>query len=111
MEIPVIVVAEESFHGGSSWEEIADRYESWGRWDEHLQLSGFRDIVRVGVHTWRKATFGESPKKMEHETSQELAQSRTRTIYTIRVSGDEAEGILVGEWGCRAQEVGKLIAA
>jgi hypothetical protein len=111
-ELPVVVVAEDWTPGDwKSWKAISGIFESWGRWDEQLNLTGFTDIVRVLVQTWRSDIFGRGAKRMNRKTAKAMARARVKSVYHLNVSSDEAEAILIGEWGCRAGEVGELLAA
>jgi len=115
-ELPVVVVAEDWFPGGPCWKEIAGQYEAWGRWDENLQLTGFTDHVRVQAHDWRTDIHGDGVCKPTARASalklaKALAKARVRSSYKLHVCDDEAEAILIGEWGCRSGEVAALLAA
>lgn len=110
-ELPVIVVAETWSCGNwKSWDAIAGVHQAWGRWAEQLELGGFDAVVRVLVDTWRHDIFG-TRAKLPRKVAKELAKTRVKSMYGKKASADEAEAILIGEWGCRAGEVGALLAA
>jgi len=107
--MPLVVVVEDWSPGGwKSWKAIASVFESWGRWSEQLDLLGIKKVVRVQVDTWRRDLYG--PQKMGRRGLKDLAKARVGSVYKKSVTHDEAEAILIGEWGCRAAEVSKLLA-
>lgn len=112
-ELPLVIVAEDWTPGDwKSWISIARVHEAWGRWSEQLELLGLERVVRVKVNDWRRDLYGaRHVARMPKKVAKALACSRVTSMYGKNVSDDEAEGILIGEWGCRAGEVAALLAA
>ena len=111
--LPFVVVAETWSPGSwKSWNAIAAVHEPWGRWSEQLELIGCSLIVRVLVNEWRRDLYGKNAvSSMPRKMAKMLAKQRVKSVYKKTVSDDEAEAILIGEWGCRAGAVAAAIAA
>ncbi len=109
--LPLIAILED-FSPGSwkSWVAIARAYEARGRWQEQLDLIG-TPAVGVMVNDWRRALYGSRSmrKSMPRKMAKQMAVARVESVYRKRVSDDEAEAILIGEWGCRSAEVAAIL--
>lgn len=109
--LPLIAVVEDWSPGSwKSWVAIARAYEARGRWLEQLELLGVQ-VVSVQVNEWRKDLYGwrSMRKGIPRKMAKEMAKARVKSVYGKQVSDDEAEGILIGEWGCRAGEVAVIL--
>lgn len=105
----LVVVAERWLTGGwASFDAIAGLAAAWGAWREALEIAGHpkRRVVRVTPQTWRASLLG---GRATREEWKRRAVWRVRAEHGIEVSDDEAEAVLIGQWGSRSLQVARLL--
>ena len=127
--VPLIVVAEK--WGGRRWNPKTARMERlgdevlvglgahWGRWLEQLDLHGgytlgrskWPKIVRVLPTTWQPAMLGRGRSEQLKSASVTRATAQCHAHGLDRAPADDnvADAICIGEWACKATEVGALL--
>jgi len=124
--VPLIVVAEKwnaIMRGRGaprlSTDTLTGLGAHWGRWLEQLDIHGgytlgrskWPKIVRVLPTTWQPAMLGRGRSEQLKSASVTRATAQCHAHGLDRAPADDnvADAICIGEWACKATEVGALL--
>lgn len=92
--------------------------ESRGRWLEQIETQWYEQadvmshsflITKALTNDWRRAMFSDGGRFLKNQKSKvwkSLAVNRARVLWSAEnPTGDEAEAICIGEYGCKMPEV------
>lgn len=82
--------------------------EQAGRWIDSMEHFGFMKVFRVEPNPWRQAIHGRQ-KNHKKEVWEQMAIDLCLARYKRALDHNQAESVLITEWGSRAAVVGEYV--
>jgi hypothetical protein len=112
LDLPSVLVLEKPWGGNSNVvAALGAARERWlAAWRELAGPVGDKGkVVLVQPNTWRCAVLGRSAIGMCREDVRALERQSAEALVGRQLGPDEAPAVLIGEWGCRAAQVGQRL--